>query len=277
MISPRGAEMITLVGIGHVFSIKKAIKYLIHQLEPDAVCLELDRIRFDALEKGVRGSEDAPFLFKRLQKVYDKAAKTQGASVGEEMLGAAEAAKEIGIPHIFIDVEASPMVVDLFQKLTMTEKMKLIGSVLGASIMPSSTLEDGIKKIGENPEEYMEQFEKAFPTLKKDIVDYRDRYMAGKLINLSREYPHLVAVVGEGHVKGMERYLSPHDLKVIHLKEVKDIAKKIESGDLKLPDIEPSRTKLPEGENVQVHFSFVIDTGEAEAEGNGEASKEEEE
>ncbi|MGA1848359.1 MAG: TraB/GumN family protein [Thermoplasmatota archaeon] len=267
--------MITLVGIGHVFSIKKAIKYLIHELRPDAVCLELDRIRFDALEKGVRGSEDAPFLFRRLQKVYDKAAKTQGASVGEEMLGAAEAAKEIGVPHIFIDVEASPMVVDIFQKLSVTEKMKLIGSVLGASILPSSTLEDGIKKIGENPEEYMDQFEKAFPTLKKDIVDYRDRYMAGKLINLSGEYPHLVAVVGEGHVKGMERYLTPHGLKIIHLNEVKDIARKIEAGDLEVPVRSPADTGSSGGENVQVHFSFVIDVTDGGTEEESDRSRKE--
>jgi len=252
--------MITLVGIGHVFSIKKAIKYLIHQLGPDAVCLELDRIRFDALERGVRGSEEAPFLFKRLQKVYDKAAKTQGASVGEEMLGAAEAAKEIGVPHIFIDVEASPMVVDMFQKLSMSEKMRLIGSVLGASILPKSTLEDGIKKIGENPEEYMEQFGKAFPTLKKDIVDYRDRHMAGKLIHLSREYPHLLAVVGEGHVKGMEKYLSTHGLNIIHLKDVREIARKIEAGVLKVPKQSETDPSPSGGENVQVHFSFVVDT-----------------
>ena len=97
--------MITLVGIGHVFSIKDAVKYLVFTKRPDAVCLELDRLRFDALESGTRGQEDAPFIFRRLQRIYDKAAETQGATVGEEMLGAAEAAQEMGIPHYFIDIE----------------------------------------------------------------------------------------------------------------------------------------------------------------------------
>ena len=63
--------MITLVGIGHVFSIKDAVKYLVFTRRPDAVCLELDRLRFDALESGMRGKEDAPFIFRRLQRIYD--------------------------------------------------------------------------------------------------------------------------------------------------------------------------------------------------------------
>ena len=45
--------MIILVGVGHVFSIKEAVRYLILSKKPDAVCVELDKVRFDALENGV--------------------------------------------------------------------------------------------------------------------------------------------------------------------------------------------------------------------------------
>ena len=78
--------MITLIGIGHVFSIRDAVKYIIYQRRPNAVCVELDIFRFEILDKGLDRSKDAPFLMKRLQKVYDKAAQTQGAQVGEELL-----------------------------------------------------------------------------------------------------------------------------------------------------------------------------------------------
>lgn len=246
--------MITLVGIGHVFSIKEAVKYIIHLRSPDAVCLELDRIRFDALEKGELADADAPFIYKRLRKVYEKAAQTQGADVGEEMMGAAEAADEIGVPHYFIDVEATPMVSNIFDKLTIGQKMKLFGSVLGASVLPKKTLEAGIKQIGDDPDTYMEQFQKAFPQLKKDIVDYRDRYMAAKIIELSKEHMHLLAVVGEGHVTGMSKYLAPYGLDVIHLKEVKEIARKIKNGELKIEPVEGTG-----GFNSSVNFHFEYD------------------
>lgn len=246
--------MITLVGIGHVFSIKDAVKYLVYTRRPDAVCLELDRLRFDALESGVRGQEDAPFIFKRLQRIYDKAAETQGATVGEEMLGAAEAAQEMEIPHYFIDIEASPMVMDMFQKLTVGEKLKLFGSVLGASFLPKKTIEEGIKQIGENPDQYMDQFEKYFPSLKRDIVDYRDRYMSKKILEISSEHQHVFAVVGQGHIPGMKKFLQGLDVQIIPLKEVKEIAEKLVKGDLKMPKVIPKEKY--EETNSDVHFAF---------------------
>ena len=255
--------MITLIGIGHVFSIKEAVKYLVYRNNPDAVCLELDRLRFDALENDTRVQEDAPFLFRRLQRIYDKAAETQGAKVGEEMLGAAEAAEELGIPHYFIDIEASPMVMNIFQKLTVTEKLKLFGSVIGASFLPKRSIEQGIKQIGENPDQYMDQFEKYFPTLKRDIVDYRDRYMSKRILEVSREHEHVIAVVGQGHISGMTAYLEPHGLQVIPLKEVQKIAKGLAEGTIKMP--EPVKDGGEgEGSTSDVHFTFTIEVDDRE-------------
>jgi len=257
--------MITLIGIGHVFSIKEAVKYLVFKSNPDAVCLELDRLRFDALESGMRGQEDAPFLFRRLQKIYDRAAETQGAQVGEEMLGAAEAAEELDVPHYFIDIEASPMVMNIFQKLSVTEKLKLFGSVIGASFLPKRTIEEGIKQIGENPEEYMDQFEKYFPSLKRDIVDYRDRYMAKRLIDISNDHEHVLAVVGQGHIKGMSAYLEHRGLRIIPLKEVQEIAKDLSDGTLKMPVmVKRAETEVT---NSEVQFSFSIEVRDQEEQG----------
>jgi pheromone shutdown protein TraB len=250
--------MITLVGIGHVFSIREAVKFIVFTKRPDAVCLELDRLRFDALQNGTRGEGDAPFLFRRLQKVYDKAAETQGATVGEEMLGAKEAAEEMGVPHFFVDVEASPMVMNIFQKLSMTEKLKLFGSVLGASVLPKRTIEEGIKQIGENPEQYMDQFEKYFPSLKRDIVDYRDRYMSKKILEISHQHEHVLAVVGQGHIPGMTRFLKGFGLDIVSLKDVQQIASKLVDGSLKMPEVK--RKEDLEGTNSDVYFSFQLNT-----------------
>ncbi|MGA1822832.1 MAG: TraB/GumN family protein [Thermoplasmatota archaeon] len=250
--------MITLVGIGHVFSIREAVKQIVYRKNPQAVCIELDKFRFDALEKGLRGSEDGPFLLKRLQKIYDKAAKSQGADVGEEMLGAVEAAKILGIPHYFIDVEATPVVGGILDGMTIGQKMKLAGSVVTASFLPKKHLEEGIKKIEDNPEEAMAQFERAFPKLKKDLVDYRDKYMADKLMDISIDHRDIIAVVGEGHIPGISRYLKDLDIEIIHLNEVMELAKKIESGEeIVKPPV--SRYDAPgEGTNSNVGFSFEI-------------------
>jgi pheromone shutdown protein TraB len=226
--------MITLVGIGHVFSIKDAVKYIIHERRPHAVCVELDKFRFDVLEKGLDRSEGAPFLMKRLQKVYDKAASLQGAEVGEEMLGAVEAAKDMGIPHFFIDVEATPMVSGMLQGMSISQKLKLMGSVLGASFLPKKQLEKGMEKIEEDPEKAMEEFGKVFPDLKKRIVDYRDTFMSRKLMKLQSEFPHIVAVIGQGHMSGIREHLKGSTVEVIDLKMVNKIARELKEGRLKL-------------------------------------------
>ncbi|HHD15467.1 MAG TPA: hypothetical protein ENK47_02040 [Euryarchaeota archaeon] len=216
--------MITLVGIGHVFSIREAVKYIIYQRRPHAVCVELDRFRFEALEQGLDRSEDAPFLLKRLQKVYDRAAQSQGADVGEEMLGAVEAAQEMNIPHFFIDVEATPMVNNILSDIPLMQRLKLFGSVIGASFLPKKQIEKGIEQVENDPDLAMEQFGRVFPQLKERIVDYRDTYMSRRIRALNRDFPHLLAVVGEGHIKGISSHLDHGDLDVIHLGDVKKIA-----------------------------------------------------
>ncbi len=246
--------MITLVGIGHVFSIRKAVKYIIYQRRPHAVCVELDKFRFEMLDKGMDRSKDAPFLMKRLQKVYDKAAQSQGAEVGEEMLGAVEAAREMEIPHFFIDVEATPMVSGMLKDLPLSQKLKLAGSVLGASVLPKKQLEKGMGMIENDPDRAMKEFGKVFPDLKERIVDYRDTYMSRKLMKLNREYPHLLAVIGQGHMTGIRNHLKNMDVEVIELRQVNKIARKIENGELRL--ISPE----DRGKNSDLRLSFEVKT-----------------
>lgn len=232
-----------LIGVGHVFSIKDAIRYIIISKRPDAVCVELDKIRFDALESGVLHDPNAPFLIKRLQKIYEKAAATQGAEVGEEMISAVDTARDMGIPYYFIDVDASPMVMSLLDRLSMGQKLKLAGQVMAASVLPKNYIEEGIKKVQENPEEAMAEFEKAFPTLKHDIVDFRDEHMARKLREISGKHDSVIAIVGEGHIPGITMKVSDLAPIVIHLAEVRRIAKSIEEGEISMPSIDSEGSK----------------------------------
>jgi pheromone shutdown protein TraB len=248
-------EMIVLIGVGHVFSIKDAIRFIILTKKPKAVCIELDKVRFDALEKGNLHNPDAPFFIKRLQKVYEKAAAIQGASVGEEMLSAVEVARDLDIPYFLIDVEASPIIMSILDSLTMAQKIKLAGQVLTASVLPKNYIEEEIKKVQENPEDAMAIFEKEFPTLKRDIVDQRDSYMAQKIRELSGKFSDIVAIIGEGHLPGMIKNLSDMELDIIHLSEVIRIAKDIQNGELVMPPMVDE--KVIDAHTVS--FTYTID------------------
>jgi pheromone shutdown protein TraB len=65
-------------------------------------------------------------------------------------------------------------------------------------------------------------------------VDYRDTYMSRKLIALNREYPHLLAVIGQGHMKGITSHLQRMDLDIINLKDVMRLTEKMKNGEIKI-------------------------------------------
>lgn len=225
--------MITLIGAGHVFSIKEAIKYIIYNRRPHAVCVELDEVRFDALENQIDRYEDAPFIMKRLQKIYDKAANISGGELGEEMMGAVEAAKELEVPHYFIDVKMTGAASDIIKDLSIPQIVRLAGSVIGTSILPKRQMEKALKKVEENPDAIVDQMEKEFPTLKEKLIDNRNEHMVRNILKLNRRYPHVLAVVGAAHLDGMISSLPSDQMDVIRFKDVKSIAGRIANGDLR--------------------------------------------
>jgi pheromone shutdown protein TraB len=230
--------MITLVGAGHIFSIREAIRYIIYFNRPNAVCVELDELRYEALENQVDRYTDAPFLMKRLQKIYDKAAEVSGGELGEEMLGAVQAAKDLSIPHFFIDVKMDGMAGDIMKELSIPQMVKLAGSLIGTSILPKKQMKKAIRKVEDDTELMLDEFEKQFPSLKEKLIDDRNLYMANNIIRLHRKYPHVLAVVGAGHLKGMMELLPVSQVNIIQLKEVKSIAKKLENGELRYVPVE---------------------------------------
>ena len=250
--------MITLLGVGHVFSIRKAIRHLIIERMPDAVCVELDRIRFHALESGILHDEDAPFLMKRLQRIYKKAADSQGASIGEEMLSGVETAREINVPYFLIDIEANTMVNTLMNSLSVGQKIKIAGQVLTASVLPNEMIEEGLKKVQEDPEAAMMEFEKQYPDLKRSIVDQRDLYMTARIKEISIKYGNIVCIVGEGHIKGMIKALPDMDIEVVHLKEIMAIAEDIENGKIAGSPRKIHHTDRHSSRTMDFGYSFEV-------------------
>lgn len=251
-------KMITLLGVGHVFSIRKAIRHLIIERMPDVVCVELDKIRFNALESGILHNDDAPFLMKRLQRIYEKAADSQGASIGEEMLSGVETAREINVPYILIDVEANTMVNTLLNSLSVGQKIKIAGQVLTASVLPYQMIEEGLKKVQDDPEAAMVEFEKQYPDLKRSIVDQRDQYMAARLKEICIKYENIVCIVGEGHINGIIRALPDMDIEVVHLKEIIAVAKGIEDGKIAEPPSIADKIDRARSWTMDFGYSFNV-------------------
>lgn len=221
---------LVLIGAGHVFEIGAPIRHLIHTERPAVVALELDKDRYQGLLQRERGGQPTAAEIKKIPRVYRGLAKFQesvadsfGVRPGQEMLVAAKTAHEVGAKVALIDRHAQSVVRDAFKRMRMREKIRFFWLAF-VSALPSKkkgNIEAEIQRYQQNPERYLDELGKEFPTIKKVLIDERNDHMAEKLRALVREHGSVVAVVGDGHVPGLVRMLEAEKPVVHRLKDLR--------------------------------------------------------
>ncbi len=208
---------IVIVGTAHVS--KKSIeevKRRIEEIRPDAVAVELCYRRFLALTKNaqdisvvdvIRKGDVALVLFQMLLSYFQKkVGKEVGVRPGEEMFVAIEKAREIGADVLLIDRDITITFKRFWNSLSFFEKAKIFFQMLkgifgGEEVDVDDMLKEDVL------ERLVKEFRDIAPSAAKVLIDERDAYMAAKLIEASKRYERIVAVVGAGHKKGIEKYL----------------------------------------------------------------------
>lgn len=234
--------MITLIGVGHVFNIRRNIESLITERNPSVVCVELDKFRYQALVSKQR-NDGGPLVYQMLSRFQKKMAKKYGVDVGEEMLGAIKTAEKIGAKLAFIDVDASFVFDRFWSSMSFSEKIKLLFGAFGGMFVRKKQVERELKKFQDNSDAYMETFSKEFPTIKEELIDKRDAHMAKAIRAINKEHTNVVAVIGDGHIMGVKKALADLNLEIIRLDKVRN---------MKLPPTQkhPSTTR-------EVSFSYT--------------------
>jgi pheromone shutdown protein TraB len=246
--------MITLVGVGHVFQLRSNVQAIIGRVRPDLVCVELDRMRYDALVSREKGRGPS-LVYTMLSSFQERLAESYGSSVGDEMLAAVEAAKEVGANVALIDIDASSVFRRVWSELTLKERVLLFMSALGGVFITKKRVEKELERFEEHQDEYMGELAARFPTLKRILIDERDVHMAGQLKLLHDIHPNIVAVLGDGHIQGISRLLGEMSLEheVLRLSEIRseEFVKRWQDNRLR-PDSE-----LPPGASMS--FTFQVD------------------
>jgi len=209
---------IVLIGVGHVFDIGEKIKDIILQENPDAVAVELDYRRLEALlnPKKRKGRLSIYQILALSQSVI---AKKFGVMAGGEMLAAVKQAQDMMLPVICMDMDALYVVNKLWKSLSIKNKMTIFFSLFFSLFIKKKKIEEEVSKMADGG--FIEEIEKSMPELKKILIDERNQYMCEKLIKNLDIYDKIMAVVGEGHIEGMKKILEQHtDIKIIHLKEL---------------------------------------------------------
>ncbi|MBI4416800.1 MAG: TraB/GumN family protein [Euryarchaeota archaeon] len=212
--------MLTLVGVGHVFDLKRQIHDVIVQRRPQVVGVELDPIRFRALQRReTRG--DAPVVYQLLSFFQERIADKYGVRVGDEMLAAVDAARTVGADLALIDVDSASLFDRVWRGMSFEERVRFVVAAIAGLFVSRRRVERELAKFQDDNAAYLQEFGTQFPHVKQVLIDDRDAHMAQTLRTLHASRGNIVAVVGDGHVEGLRRRLEDLPVEVIRLKDLR--------------------------------------------------------
>ena len=211
--------MITIIGTGHVFDISQGILSVFDEKQPDIICVELDKQRYNALvmrrnnpEAFQKARKNTPFIYRLLARFQDSMAKEYGVEAGDEMMTAINYAQSRQLPVAFIDLNARYMFARMLKSMSFSEKIKLMISGFSGFFISKKRVEKELKKHESNFDKYIGEIGDKFPTIKRVLIDERNEYMVNQLVRADEEYDKIVAVMGDGHIPGISEILKLKDL-----------------------------------------------------------------
>lgn len=213
---------VTLVGTAHVS--KRSIQDVedtIRAARPDRVLVELDPRRLEALQdpEAWRKTDIIQILREKKQHLFllqlylanmqARMGRETGAAPGSEMLRAIQVAEEVGAEVVLIDRDVSITLKRGFGAMNLWQRLKLFWNVWVEMLTPAESQGkvdvDGLLE-SDAITTMTEEFARFAPVVKTALIDERDQYMASHVAEQARK-GSLVAVVGAGHLPGMQKHL----------------------------------------------------------------------
>ncbi len=216
-------ECLKIIGTAHVSQESvDEVKETILETQPDVVAIELDKGRYTRLmqeragievddtisvSKIIKENKVGVFIVTSILSYFqNKIGADVEVAPGSEMISAIEAAEKVGSKIVLIDRDINITLQRVLNKMTLKEKSKFIFSCI-SSIFVSDDEEIDIEDLKKEDtiEEMMGEFKKISPGSYDALVNERDAYLARNILNIEEDY--VIAVVGAGHKKGINKYL----------------------------------------------------------------------
>ncbi|RMH35645.1 MAG: TraB/GumN family protein [Nitrospirae bacterium] len=213
-------KTLILVGTAHISQESVAlVRDVIERERPDAVCVELDARRFEALSQPsrwetldlkyiIRNKQLSTLVVNLLLASYQKRLGEQlGVMPGAEMLEAVRTAERHHIPIVLCDRDVRVTMKRAWRTTPFWRKSILLSSLAFNVFDTTEVSEEDIRRLRKQDvlSEMMQELGKEVPTLKTVLIDERDQYLARKIQDAPGQ--KIVAVVGAGHVAGIRTVL----------------------------------------------------------------------
>lgn len=222
-----GGTTFHVVGTAHVSAHSvDEVRQIIARVRPDAVCVELDQRRHDALTRDsafrdldVRGAvREGRALYVLVQLALAAYQRRIGARLGikpgAELLAAIDAAAAAGIPVELIDRDIDITLKRTWRNLGLWRRIALFASLFVGGDpddrRPSEPINAQMIEDLKQPRalsDMLTELGRAVPEIKQPLIDERDQYLASRLAEVGRGRRSVVAVVGAAHVPGISAQL----------------------------------------------------------------------
>jgi pheromone shutdown-related protein TraB len=216
-----GDATLTLIGTAHVS--KQSVELVEERIQSgdyDCVAVELCPPRLENLLKQswwksldiyqiFRQKKATLLLINLTLSAYQKRlAEKIGVQAGQEMIRAVALAKERGLDLQVIDRDISTTLHRVITRVSFWQKLKIFAGMVVGIFVGEEVSEQQIEdlKRGDLLHSVVEEFGESLPQFKEVLIDERDEYMTGKLIELAQTPggpKKILALVGAGHLVGM--------------------------------------------------------------------------
>lgn len=212
-----------IIGTAHVSEQSRLeVARVIEKVKPDKVCIELCQERYDSFKDEDRWKKlDIFNVIKKGKFLYlltniavgayqRKMGAKLGVKPGAELIGAAEVAEENGAEIVLIDRNINVTLKRVWANLGFWTKCNLLAAIMESLVFKDDNSKDAtaeeIEKLKEdaNLSSMMEVFAQELPQVHLPLIDERDRFLVAKMRACGGK--NVVAVVGAGHVPGMQKY-----------------------------------------------------------------------
>lgn len=212
---------IRLLGTAHVSGDSvAAVRHHIEEWNPDIIAVELCESRYKALVEGRRLDQEglrkvikegkAPLVLVQsmLAAEQRKLGLDEGQQPGAELLEAVRLAEERELRVELVDRDIQTTLRRAWRRMKLRERFRLLWGLLSEE----DEDEDDLPELGQLLEDndllsqLMDELRQVAPGAGSVLVDERDAFLAGKIGTLRGE-GKILAVVGAGHLKGIENCL----------------------------------------------------------------------
>jgi pheromone shutdown-related protein TraB len=235
-----GKEII-LIGTAHVSKQSaEQVKEVIEMENPDAVCIELDKQRYQSITDGNKWQDTDIFKVIKEKKAslllmnlaissfQKRMAKQFGINAGQEMIQAIESAEETGAELVLADRNIQITFSRIWGNIGLKGKAMLLTQVIYSIFSKETITEEELEKMKQKDtiNAMLQEITESFPRLKKPLIDERDQYLAQKIKEAPGE--KIVAVLGAAHIPGITKEIhKEQNLKELNKRPPKSKAPKV--------------------------------------------------